>query len=118
MLIDDRLDLPRGNILAAAPDRRLLSSAEVIGAVLIGPREIARMKPSVAVRLRSRIGKLVIVAKLAFRMTEDEFADLVRRERIVVVVDHAELNLADRLAHRPDPVNVVHEEAGRIDHSI
>src|ERR1017187_3114356 len=51
-------------------------------------------------------------------MTEDEFADLARREQIVVVVDHAELYLADRLTHRPDAVNVVHKETGRIDHSI
>src|SRR5208337_5688402 len=56
--------------------------------------------------------------ELPLGMTEDEFADLARRERIVVVVNHAELYLADRLTHRADPVNVVHKEPGRIDHSI
>src|ERR1017187_6422253 len=61
MLIDDGLDLPGGNVLAAAPDRRLLASAEIIETVLVGPGEIARMKPSVAVCLRGRIGKLVIM---------------------------------------------------------
>src|SRR5208282_702660 len=118
MLIDDGLDLPGGNVLAAAADRRLLASAEIIETVLVGLGEIARMKPSAAVRLGSRIGQLVITTELALGMTEDEFADLARRERIVVVVDHAELYLADRLAHRADAVNVVHKETGRIDHSI
>src|SRR5208337_3350796 len=118
MLVDHGLDLPGGDVLAAAPDRRLLASAEIVEAVLVGPGEITRMKPSIAVRLRSRIGQLVVVAELPLGMTEDEFADLARRERIVVVVNHAELYLADRLTHRADAVNVVHKEPGRIDHPI
>src|SRR5208337_399184 len=53
MLVDHGLDLPGGDVLAAAPDRRLLASAEIVEAVLVGPGEITRMKPSIAVRLRS-----------------------------------------------------------------
>ncbi len=76
------------------------------------------MEPSAAVCIRSRIGKLVVVTELSLGMTEDQFSDFARRERIVAVVDDAELDLADRLAHRADPVNVVHKKSGRIDHSI
>src|SRR5271166_4503546 len=110
MLIDDSLDLPCGNILSAAADRRLLASAKVVETILVGPGEIARMKPSVAVCLRGRIGKLVIVTELPLGMTEDEFANFVRGERIVVIVNHAELYLAHRLTHRAHTVNVVHQE--------
>src|SRR5581483_4381093 len=104
MGIDGRLDLPRGDVLAAAPDAVLHPVDEEQEAVLVDPAAVARVEPEVPPGLDRVIGALVVAAeeREAALGPRDDLAGDVRRAGLVVLVDDPDVVRRGGTAGRAD----------------
>ena len=93
MLVDERLDLERRDVLAAAADGVLDAVDEVVVAVGVDREPVTGVEPAVAPRGGAGLGHAVVPAVDHPRLarTHDELADLVGTERLVVLVDDLRL---------------------------
>src|SRR5262249_40363483 len=104
MRVDDALDLPGRDVLAAAAQRVLLAAAIVKVTVLVGVAEVAGVDAAVAQDLRGprRVTKIFQHRDAGFTRPHDDLADFARRERPALVVGDPALELRGWLADRPD----------------
>ena len=93
MLRDGRLDLEGGDVLAAAADRVVHPVDEVEVAVLVFAERVAGVKPAAAPGFGGAVGHPVVaeVQRTWLVAAHDHLADLTGWERLVVLVDDADL---------------------------
>ena len=101
MLHQDRLDLDRGDVLAAPANNVLASVDKSEHAPCIAAHQVPGMEPAVAPSLLSRLLVLQVVAEeseagLGARMAHEQFAALAGRNFRPVFVDHPALEVGAR----------------------
>eukprot|EP01136_Pigoraptor_vietnamica_P000419 Opistho-1_new@25714 len=103
--VQQRLDLDHGNVLAAANDHVLGAPGDAHVAALVDAREVAGVEPVGrvgAVELRA----LQVAAEVGAG-AQQQLADLARRQRQAVDIDHLELDAGQRAAVGVDGALVV-----------
>src|SRR5262249_44103523 len=95
MAVQQALDFQWVNADAAAFDHVLFAASDEKIAFLIEVTEIARVKPAVAKRRASGLGIFVVAVRRQRALTH-YLAHLVNGQRIIVVIDNAQLYAPDR----------------------